>query len=609
MLVGRGHLDADTRHVRAGRGDGARARRHRGRRPGRVGRAATARARRAHVGRTRPTRARGPAGVAARASPSTPRRVRVRPRRARGLPRADRGARERATGHAARSRTRRRSPADARSDRAHRRSRARTARDGCWSLALRATELLEERPTWGPAPSNQVLLRLEPLSNEEAIELVRQAGGGRIADDEASADRGAGRRQPVLHRGVDRHAAADGDGRPPTVRGSLPPTVQAMVASRLDALPPRHRDLARRASVFRVRLRPGGGRASSPDADRRRAPGAEDAEIIVREEGGGHAAVAVPPRDAARRGVREPAQARTGPPPRPIAERLLAQGPSRWAADHLELAALASLDLDPQDRRLPERGGRRAARGRRPGAAADGEPLRGRLLQRALALAGPEDTWGVREARALGRDRRGAVLARASTRPPPRRSSGRSTLGTALDDDLTLALALRFLGDIAINVDADLERREELLERSLAAAERARRAVGDRAFAAVRRMGAVDARPVRGCRGHLAARARDRRRRGPVGAGPRAHVVVDQPCAAWSDLDEALRPDPGGEQLAETIGDQFSVAVDHHPARPRRSRTWAGSRRRSAGSTRRRRSSTTSALGGSSPTPWRSAAS
>jgi tetratricopeptide (TPR) repeat protein len=45
-------------------------------------------------------------------------------------------------------------------------------------------------------------------------------------------------------------------------------------------------------------------------------------------------------------------------------------------------------------------------------------------------------------------------------------------LGTKLDDAFTLALALRFLGDIAINVDADLDRAEALLDGSLAAAER-----------------------------------------------------------------------------------------------------------------------------------------
>ena len=45
------------------------------------------------------------------------------------------------------------------------------------------------------------------------------------------------------------------------------------------------------------------------------------------------------------------------------------------------------------------------------------------------------------------------------------------TLGTGHRDDWTLALALRFLGDIAINVEADVDKAEELLARSLRAAE------------------------------------------------------------------------------------------------------------------------------------------
>jgi tetratricopeptide (TPR) repeat protein len=47
-----------------------------------------------------------------------------------------------------------------------------------------------------------------------------------------------------------------------------------------------------------------------------------------------------------------------------------------------------------------------------------------------------------------------------------------ASIGSAQDDPFALALALRFLGDIAINVDADLDRAEELFDRSLEAAER-----------------------------------------------------------------------------------------------------------------------------------------
>src|SRR4029450_8277330 len=44
-------------------------------------------------------------------------------------------------------------------------------------------------------------------------------------------------------------------------------------------------------------------------------------------------------------------------------------------------------------------------------------------------------------------------------------------LGRKVDDPFTLSLALRFLGDIAINVDADVDKAEVLLDESLAAAE------------------------------------------------------------------------------------------------------------------------------------------
>jgi hypothetical protein len=39
-------------------------------------------------------------------------------------------------------------------------------------------------------------------------------------------------------------------------------------------------------------------------------------------------------------------------------------------------------------------------------------------------------------------------------------------------DDFALALALRFLGDMAINYEADVDKAERLFARSLAAAER-----------------------------------------------------------------------------------------------------------------------------------------
>ena len=154
-----------------------------------------------------------------------------------------------------------------------------------------------------------------------------------------------------------------------------------------------------------------------------------------------------------------------------IADRLFADSHPAWAADHLELAAVASLDLDRDDRTVAERAaealldsGDRARRRMESRTAID-------RYERALALAGPEDTWGVREARALA----GIGEARywLGEYPAARDVLDRAVeLGRKVDDPFTLSLALRFLGDIAINVDADVDKAEVLLDESLAAAER-----------------------------------------------------------------------------------------------------------------------------------------
>ena len=68
-------------------------------------------------------------------------------------------------------------------------SRPRSGERRSLTLALTRTELLDERPSWGSNAINAVLLRMDPLSMDEAIVLARQAGGGLITDDEAIGDR------------------------------------------------------------------------------------------------------------------------------------------------------------------------------------------------------------------------------------------------------------------------------------------------------------------------------------------------------------------------------------------------------------------------------------
>ena len=250
-----------------------------------------------------------------------------------------------------------------------------------------------------------------------------------------------------------------------------------------------------------------------------------------------------------------------------IADRLFGDSHPAWAADHLELAALASLDLDRDDRTVAERAaealldsGDRARRRMESRTAID-------RYERALALAGPEDTWGVREARALA----GIGEARywLGEYPAARDVLDRAVeLGRKVDDPFTLSLALRFLGDIAINVDADVDKAEVLLDESLAAAERY-----DEPWACVRTL--LFAGWVPWTRGDHEAAEKIWRRALEV-ADPEdgwARVRALNSLSINRTGSDRVEPDPEealrealelsdeAYALAEEIGDQFSIAM------------------------------------------------
>ena len=339
-------------------------------------------------------------------------------------------------------------------------------------LALARTTLLDERPAWGTTTANAVRLRLEPLSSDESVDLARQASGRRIEDAEAAeiAERAGG--NPFFIIETTGMLLPDGsDGGSSAARPSLPPTVQAVVAARLDHLDPRLRELTRRASSFFVSFDMHELRTIDPEATADEIRQLEEAEILVPEDD---------TRPVARWRVRHATLKEVAYASLPkrervrlhqlIAERLAETGHRSWAADHLELAAIASLDLDRDDRSVAERAaealldaGDHARRRMESRTAVD-------YYERTLALAGPEERWGVREARALA----GIGEARywLGEYPAATEVLGRAVeLGREVDDPFTLSLALRFLGDIAINVEADLDKAEKLLDESLAAAE------------------------------------------------------------------------------------------------------------------------------------------
>ena len=178
--------------------------------------------------------------------------------------------------------------------------------------------------------------------------------------------------------------------------------------------------------------------------------------------------------------------------------------------------------------------------------------------QRALAMAGPEARWAAREARILaGMGEAHYWLGEyvAATNALQRAVA----TGEACRDAFALALALRFLGDIAINFEADVDKAEKLLNRSVLAAEE----LGD-PWAIVRSL--LFAGWVPWTRQRFAESEKVWRRALSL-VDPKDHWARVRALTALSinrsemhDLEAALQLIEEARQLAEETGDQFSVA-------------------------------------------------
>jgi class 3 adenylate cyclase len=126
-------------------------------------------------------------------------------------------------------------------------------------LAIARPELLDGRPHWGGGKLNATIILLEPLGPEDSVELI-----GNLVEDPELAKTVQGRigetaegnplfveelvamlvDQGVLRRENGGWRAADG-----LQSVSVPPSISALVAARLDHLEPQERDLIGRASV------------------------------------------------------------------------------------------------------------------------------------------------------------------------------------------------------------------------------------------------------------------------------------------------------------------------------------------------------------------------
>jgi predicted ATPase/class 3 adenylate cyclase len=111
-------------------------------------------------------------------------------------------------------------------------------------VCLARPELLDARPAWRALSDNATMVRLEPLAESEAAALLERALRARVLD-ERSGRRAleAAEGNPLFLEQLLAIQAEHGE------ELDVPPTVQAVLAARIDRLPPRERTVVQRASV------------------------------------------------------------------------------------------------------------------------------------------------------------------------------------------------------------------------------------------------------------------------------------------------------------------------------------------------------------------------
>lgn len=341
-------------------------------------------------------------------------------------------------------------------------------------LCVARYELLDERPEWGGGLGDSLNLYLETMSLDDATQLAQSAGENL---DPATAERiarhaGGNPFFIVETTGMLRHSESrlpsDTDSLPEQL---LPPTVQAVIAARIDHLVQPAKDLVRTASVFARSSFELSDLAMIADADPKVLDILEQEELLVRDAEHPdvwrfhHGLVrdvayeSLPKRERQRLHLRFADRISEDP-------ETAARYP-RVIASHLERAAQASLDLNPRDRALAERAVEALARAGDLALDASDTRAAADLYGRALGLSGPERGWGAREAAMLAhvgeaRYWQGEFESAASAL--------QHALELAPNDTAIRAQASRFLGDIELSIRGDRERAAELFDRALSAA-------------------------------------------------------------------------------------------------------------------------------------------
>jgi hypothetical protein len=115
-------------------------------------------------------------------------------------------------------------------------------------LCVARPELLDDRPGWGGGKLNATSILLEPLSNEAADALIDNLLAGTELDEAARQRVAAAAEGNPLF--VEQLLAMLGEDGQPDGELAIPPTIQALLAARLDRLHADERTLLERASVI-----------------------------------------------------------------------------------------------------------------------------------------------------------------------------------------------------------------------------------------------------------------------------------------------------------------------------------------------------------------------
>jgi class 3 adenylate cyclase len=283
-------------------------------------------------------------------------------------------------------------------------------------LCMARPELLERRPSWGGGKWNSTTVLLEPLNTAETERLLDELGGVEPAlrDRIAAAAEG----NPLFLEETLALVRASGDGEI-----TVPPTIQALLAARLDQLDPAERSVLERGSVEgRVfhqsavqALANGESQTSRLVALVRKQLVRPDKPQFAGEEAYRfrHLLIRDAAYDALPKAVRADLHER-------FADWLEERGPDLVELDeilghHLEQAARYKTELEQRDSVLAERAAERLAIAGRRALARGDEQAAASLLERALVLRRPlrlDVHLEVDLAQAVGADpRRAAAIA------------------------------------------------------------------------------------------------------------------------------------------------------------------------------------------------------